>query len=181
VCAVKRPAVFLDRDGTLIEDRGYLSDPAAVEFYPGTIPALRRLASHFELFIVTNQAGIALGITAAEDVARVNEHVADVLARAGISLREVYCCPHSRDDGCLCRKPSPFFLLKAAEDHGIDLARSFVVGDHPHDVQCALNANARGILVLTGHGSAHGDEVPPGGEVVQGIIEAADLILGRQE
>ena len=171
--------MFLDRDGTLIEDRGYLSDPASVEFFPATISALQRLARHFELFLVTNQAGIALGITPAEAVARVNDYVADVLARAGAPLRAVYCCPHSREDGCLCRKPSPHFLLKAAADHGIELARSFVVGDHPHDVQCGLNAKARGILVLTGHGSAHGDEVPPGGEVVQGITEAAELILGR--
>lgn len=179
VSAPGRPAVFLDRDGTLIEDRGYLGDPADVVFYPGTVGALARLAPRFELFIVTNQAGISLGLTPADAVARVNDYVVAHLARAGIRIREVYCCPHARDDGCACRKPSPYFLRAAAREHGIDLARSFVVGDHPHDVQCGLNAEARGILVLTGHGSEHEKELPPGSATARGIVEAADLILGE--
>jgi D-glycero-D-manno-heptose 1,7-bisphosphate phosphatase len=172
-----RPAVFLDRDGTLIEDRGYLADPEAVRFIPGAVDALRRLGRSYELFIVTNQGGVAAGITPLDGVRRVNEHVAEVLGRAGAAIRAVYCCPHRRSDGCPCIKPKPHFLREAEREHRIDLARSFVVGDHPHDVELAANAGARGIYVLTGHGANHRDELTVACIIVPGISEAADHIL----
>lgn len=173
-----RPAVFLDRDGTLIEDRGFLADPAEVELFPGTVPALQRLGGAYELFIVTNQQGVAEGITPLAGVQRVNEHVVAVLRRAGIVIRDVYCCPHRRSDGCDCIKPRPHFLRTAAREHGIDLSRSFVVGDHPHDVELAANAGAAGIYVLTGHGGKHLREITVPCVVVPGIVEAVHHILG---
>ncbi len=124
------PAIFLDRDGTLIEDRGYLSSPSQAVFYPETVPALWRLQSHFVLFIVTNQIGVSRGILRMEDANRVNMHVVQSLKDEGVAIREVYCCPHTREDGCACIKPKPFFLVKAAQDHGVDLSRSFVVGPY---------------------------------------------------
>jgi len=171
-----QPAVFLDRDGTLIEDRGHLGDPSQVAFYPETFPALRRLGGQFLLFIVTNQNGIAKGVTTPEGVRRVNDFVVRRLAEEGIEIREVYCCPHERSDGCECIKPSPYFPRQAERDHGVDLARSFMVGDHPPDVELAANVGARGLFVLSGHGAKHRDELRVPCEVVSGISEAADRI-----
>ena len=173
----KRPAVFLDRDGTIIEDCGYLSDPAQVKFFDDTIPALLRLQERFTLFIVTNQSGVSLGVTSREDVERVNRFVAEQLAGAGVRITETYVCPHTRDDNCECIKPKPFFLLKAQKDYNIDLQPSYTVGDHPHDIAFAVDNGARGIYVLTGHGMAHKDQLPQGSIVASGIGEAADIIL----
>ena len=171
-----RPAVFLDRDGTLIEDRGHLCDPAQVAFFPETAPSLRRLGGRFLLFIVTNQSGVAMGFARAEEVRRVNDFVVAHLLGEGVEIREVYTCPHQRSDGCACMKPNPFFLRKAEADHGVDLSRSFVVGDHPADVELAANAGARGIYVLSGHGEKHRAEVRVPCAVVPGISEAVDRV-----
>ena len=172
-----RPAVFLDRDGTIIEDRGHLRDPAQVIFFHDAFDALRRLQEHFLLFIVTNQPGIAEGILSQSDADRVNTCVVAGLAKAGVRITDVYVCPHRRIDGCSCIKPKPYFLQEAAARHQIDLGESFVIGDHPHDVLLARNACATGIYVLTGHGAKHLRELPAGTVVVTGIREAAIHIL----
>lgn len=177
--AEKRYAVFLDRDGTLIEDRGYLADPSQVHFLPGTIGALRRLQEDFLLFMVTNQAGVAEGVLAPEDVDRVNRHVVERLAEQGIRISAVYTCPHRRSDGCECIKPKPYFLQKAAEEFGVDLRRAFVVGDHPHDVAFAEGVGAQGVYVCTGHGCKHLGELSPDATVVPDIRAAAEWILSR--
>lgn len=171
-----RPAVFLDRDGTIIEDRGHLSQPSQAVFFAGTVSALRRLNEHFALFIVTNQSGVAKGLLTLEDVGRVNTHVASYLAGFGIRIIDTYVCPHDSSDGCECIKPKPYFLRKAEREHGIDLARSFAVGDHPHDVAFAENAGASGIYVLSGHGRKHRHEVREDVRIAAGIEEAADII-----
>ncbi|MBI3821315.1 MAG: HAD-IIIA family hydrolase [Planctomycetes bacterium] len=174
---MKKPAVFLDRDGTLIEDAGFLRDVAQVDFYPQTFLALRRLAD-FVLFIVTNQSGIAKGHICIEEARAVNDYVVRRLAEAGSSIQAVYCCPHQRTDGCACMKPSSYFLRVAERDHEIDLTRSFVVGDHPSDVELAHAVGAKGIYVLTGHGVKHCAELKVPGIVVADIGAAADVILG---
>lgn len=167
------PAVFLDRDGTLIEDQGHLGCPSQVAFFPDTAAALRLLQRDFRLFIVTNQLGIAEGVVTAVQVDRVNDFVRARLARAGIRIEATYCCPHRRADGCGCIKPNPHFPREAAERFGLDLSTSFVVGDHPHDVELARRAGAVGIYVLTGHGAKHQGDLPVGTEVASGILEAA--------
>ncbi len=172
-----RPAVFLDRDGTLIEDRGHLREASEVVFYPDAVGALRRLQEHFLLFLVTNQPWVARGILTLEDVNRVNARVVSYLAEHGVTISAVYVCPHEQSDGCSCIKPKPHFLRKAAAEHEVDLRRSFTIGDHPHDVEFARSVGARGIYVRTGHGSKHVAELPPGEIVVAGIGEAADRIL----
>ena len=173
---MKRPAVFLDRDGTLIEDAGFLRVATDVDFYSQTIPALRRLGD-FSLFIVTNQSGIAQGHISADEAHAVNEHVVRRLSEAGINIRAVYCCPHQRTDECECMKPKPYFLKSAALDHQIELQRSFVVGDHPSDVELAQAVGATGIFVLTGHGAKHLGELHAPGAVVADIGAAVELIL----
>ncbi len=174
------PAVFLDRDGTIIEDHGYLSDPSQVEFFQDTVPALLRLQKIFQLFIVTNQSGVALGMITREDVDRVNTFVAAQLADAGVKIRETYVCPHVWADGCECIKPKPYFLNKAVKDHYVDLSASWAVGDHPHDVEFAGNNGARGIYVLTGHGTRHQADLPEGTILAEGIGEAVDIILNYE-
>ncbi len=174
-------AVFLDRDGTLIEDLGDLSCESQVKFFDGTFAALSRLGERYKLFIVTNQPGVALGRITIEDVRHVNDYVRDTLRGHGVEIIELYVCPHARGDGCCCIKPKVHFLKIAEADHAIDLRRSFVVGDHPHDVELANNGGAKGIYVLTGHGSMHLDDVPEGVVVAEGILEAADMILSEWE
>ena len=175
------PAIFLDRDGTIIEDRGYLHDPSDVVFFPETFEALRMLRDHFALFVVTNQGGIAEGAITRDEVSRVNCHLLAVLSANDIEVVDVYVCPHQRTDKCCCIKPSPYFLERAADRYGIDLRASYRVGDHPHDVELAKSVGACGIYVLTGHGRKHLGELMQGEdvEIATGIKEAADKIVAR--
>jgi histidinol-phosphate phosphatase family protein len=172
----KRFAVFLDRDGTLIEDSGFIRDPSEVIFYPNTLSALGRLRE-FALFIVTNQNGIAKGKLSSEEARRVNDHVVRCLAEAGVEILETYCCPHERRDDCKCIKPKPFFLRLAESEYEIDLANSWVVGDHPQDAELAINAGARGIYVLSGHGQKHLPELSVSCDIVKDIGEAVERII----
>ncbi len=174
-----RPAVFIDRDGTLIQDRGYLSRPDQVEFFPESVPALRRLQQRFVLFIVTNQSGVAKGLTSLEEVRGVNDHVVRRLAAGGVEIRDVYCCPHGPEDGCACRKPGLEFPRRARAEHGIDLAASFAVGDHPCDVELAAAFGGKGVFVRTGHGEHHVADLKVPCTVVPSIAEAAGIILGE--
>ena len=176
-----RIAVFLDRDGTIIEDRGDLFHPSQVVFFRNTIPSLRQLSKCFDLFIVTNQSGVAKGVISIQDVERVNSYIISHLAKSGVRIVETYVCPHNRSDGCQCIKPNPYFLLKAEKDHWIDLKRSFVIGDHPHDVDFGTNAGANAIYVLTGHGMKHREGISRDTVVAAGIREAAELILDRMK
>lgn len=172
-----RAAVFLDRDGTIIEDRGHLADPSQVAFFPETIEALAALQKHFQLFIVTNQSGVGKGLIELEAVRRVNEHVVSALRDRGIEITDTYVCPHRREDNCECIKPRPHFLEKAAAEHGIDLRRSFSIGDHPCDAELAGRVGGQGLYILTGHGEKHRHEVPPGTVVLANLKAAADWIL----
>jgi histidinol-phosphate phosphatase family protein len=176
---IPRPAVFLDRDGTIIEDRGHLFHPAQVEFFSDTVSSLQRLQEHFDLFIVTNQSGVAKGAISIQDVACVNYHIVSHLAEFGVRIVATYVCPHDRTDRCSCIKPKPYFLRKAEKDHCIDLQYSFVIGDHPHDVEFAMEVGANGIYVLSGHGMKHREGLSRDTAVVAGIREAADLILSH--
>jgi L-threonylcarbamoyladenylate synthase len=169
--------VFLDRDGTIIEDRGHLRDRSQVVFLPEAFGALRRLQEEFLLFIVTNQSGIAEKAITRQDADSVNAHVVARLADAGIRVTDVYVCPHSRQDGCSCIKPHPHFLRQAAMQYRLDLRRSFAVGDHPHDVELARVVGAQGVYVLTGHGERHLAELPSDASVARDIGQAAERIL----
>jgi len=173
----KKVAIFLDRDGTIIEDNGHLSDLSEVVFFQKAFEALLRLRKYFLLFIVTNQPGVASGLISREDVNYINSGIVKRFTQAGIEIADIYVCPHERSNNCDCIKPKPYFLQKAAKDYHIDLQQSFVVGDHPCDVQLAKNAGARGIYVLTGHGRKHVAELPEDTEIASGIMGAAEKII----
>jgi histidinol-phosphate phosphatase family protein len=170
------PAIFLDRDGTIIEDRGHITSPRQIVFYEYTFEALKKLQQKYKLFIVTNQSGIAKGIVNPDQVRAVNTHIAETLNAQGITITDVYVCPHQRDDNCKCIKPKPYFTQKAAADHDIDLKRSFSIGDHPCDVQLAHNAGGKGIYLLTGHGKKHLPELTGSETIAKNLAEAAKFI-----
>lgn len=148
-------AVFLDRDGTLIEERNYLSRPEQVAIFPGVPPALRRLqAAGFKLFIVSNQSGVGRGYFTLADVEKVNAHLLRELARAEVRFEKVYIAPEAPDQPSRGRKPSPQFLFDARDEFGIALADSYTIGDKLIDAECGWNAGVgQSILVRTGYGA----------------------------
>ena len=175
-----RPAIFLDRDGTLIDDLGFVSDPTQAVLLPGTIEALQLLQPQYDLFMVTNQVGVARGLITMAEVDLVNGKIVAELAAAGIVIRQTYVCPHERSEDCPCHKPKPFFLHQAAADYGIDLARSWTIGDHEHDVTFGEAVGGSGIFVLTGHGAGHQHELRPETIVVADLLAAAKLIVEQE-
>lgn len=143
--------VFLDRDGTVIVDKEYLSDPAGVEFEPNAVEALRRLHSAgYGLIFVSNQSGIGRGLMTREQSEAVHRRTLDLLAAAGIPITGTYICPHAPWDACDCRKPSPVLLHQAAAEHRIDFAKSFMIGDKKSDVDCGRKVGARTALYARG-------------------------------
>lgn len=137
-------ALFLDRDGTLMTDVGYPSDPDQVRLLPGVLPAMARLHEvGFALVVVSNQSGIGRGIISADQARAVHDRLVVELRAGGVELEGAYYCPHSPTDGCGCRKPSPALVFKAAGDLGLDLTASFFVGDKPSDLETGRRAGCR--------------------------------------
>lgn len=148
-----KPAVFLDRDGTIIEEKGYLDRTGAIVLYKSSVKALKRLReAGFSLVVVTNQSGVARGYFSLDVLHSINKKMKNMFLKSGIKLDGIYYCPHHPDDDCGCRKPEPGMIKRAAKELKIDLRRSYVIGDREHDVQLANKAGAKGILVLTGYG-----------------------------
>ena len=142
------PAIFVDRDGTIMEDCDYCSDPKDVRVFPGVPEALRRLKSRgFKLIIITNQSGIGRGLMTIEQYRAVE---AEVLRQLDGLIDATYFCPDVPGPNSNCRKPAPGMILQAKQEHGIDLARSFFIGDKEIDVECGRNAGVGTIRVQTG-------------------------------
>jgi D-glycero-D-manno-heptose 1,7-bisphosphate phosphatase len=177
-CKINR-AIFLDRDGTIIEDRGVISLSDDVEIFPFAIQALRMLQEKYLLFIVTNQSAVGLGKVSKEAVARVNMHVASLFESHGITIQQVYCCAHAKDDNCNCIKPNPYFIREAVREYKVDVSQSYSVGDHPHDVEFGKAAGGNGLYVLTGHGKKHLGAVAPDTLCFENILDAACWILKK--
>jgi len=179
-----RRAVFLDRDGTLNIEKEYLSDPAKLEIFPGTGPALRRLMdAGFLLFIVTNQSGIGRGIYTEADMHAVNARLSSELAKDGVRFEKIYFSPEHPAQPSRGRKPNPQFLFDARDEFRVDLAQSCMVGDKLIDLQCGWNAGVlASILVRTGYGAATERERPDEvrrGTVSDSITTAVEWILAR--
>ena len=181
---MSRPAVFLDRDGTIIVEKVYLADPEGVELIPGTVEALQRLrAAGLLLVIVTNQAGIARGRYTTEDYHAVAARLSEMLARHGVVLDGTYFCPHHPEwsGPCDCRKPDTGMYRHAADALNIDVARSFYVGDKITDVEPAMTLGGQGILVRTGYGAESEAKAPEGVRVVDDLLEASGVIIDGTE
>ena len=149
----RRPGVFLDRDGTIAEEVGYLNHASRFRMFPFVPAAIRRLNdSGLPVFVVTNQSGVGRGYFPESLVHTVHDLMIQQLAAAGAHLDGVFYCPHISTELCACRKPGTGMLDQSSAEHGIDLQRSFVVGDRYADVELANRTGARGILVRTGYG-----------------------------
>ena len=157
---MKRRAVFIDRDGTVSEEVGYVNHPSRLRLFPFAADAIRMLNDHGWLAIlVTNQAGVARGYFSEDLVGQVHERLRNQLEERGARIDAIYYCAHHPTVGpppyradCDCRKPKPGLIQRAARDFEIDLAQSWMIGDRYGDIELARNAGLRGALVLTGYG-----------------------------
>ena len=182
-------AVFLDRDGTINEEKDYLSRIEDFTFISGAPEAIGRLKeASYKVIVVTNQSGVARGYFSGEDVDRLHEHIQRELAKIGTAVDAFYLCPHHPEKGqgefkvdCDCRKGKPGMLLQAAAEHGIDLTASWMVGDKRADLEAGRAAGCRSLLVRTGYGL--GEQGKGAGELAEAVVDdlsaAADYILGK--
>ena len=148
-----RRAAFLDRDGTICEEMGYVNHVDRLQIFPFAAAAIRQLnEAQVPVIVVTNQSGVARDIFPESLVHQVHEKMISELAAGGARIDGIYFCPHKTEDACECRKPNPGLLERAAREHALDLAASWVVGDRYADLEMAHAAGGRGILVMTGYG-----------------------------
>ena len=179
-------AVFLDRDGTIIVEKGYLSDPDQVEWIEGALAGLKKLCgAGFLLFIVTNQSGIGRGFYTERDMHSVNQRIVNLAAKAGVAFERIYYAAEAPETPSYGRKPSPQFLLAAGRDYRVSLALSYMIGDKLSDLQCGWNAGVRkSILVKTGYGQKLLQQKSidlSRAEIAENLDAAADWILQNTE
>ena len=155
----KNKMVALDRDGTLVDDPGYVHKIEDFKFLPGVVEGLKLLSKEFIFVIITNQSGINRGIFTHEDYQKFNEHTINMLKKNNIEIKKTYCCPHTPNELCDCRKPSTKYINQAVKEFDIDVKNSWVIGDHPHDVEMGIKAGCKGVYLLTGHGKKHFDDM----------------------
>lgn len=169
-------SVFIDRDGTITKDKGYITDVSSLELIPGAARALNGFHSlGFLVILVTNQSAVGRGYITDDELAKIHERLKQLLSREGSHLDAIYVCPHHPDDGCDCRKPKPGLIRRACGDFDIDTTRSYIIGDQKADVELGRREAITTILVLTGHGKKTAEETSPD-YVVNDILEAEMLI-----
>ncbi len=181
---MKRRAVFLDRDGTINEQMGYINHLSRFRLLPGVAAAIASLnRQHIPVFVVTNQSGLARGYFPESLLAAVHERMVELLARERAHLDGIYICPHHPEAKekkyrlkCDCRKPGTGLFARAAREHDVDLPGSFVVGDRWSDLRAAAACRAAGILILTGYGRGEYEFVGPAQDIQPQFI-ADDLCM----
>lgn len=190
---MSRPAVFLDRDGTIIDDTGYPSRFDQIRIFPRSFAAVRRLnEAGFPVIVVTNQSGVGRGFLTEEELGGLHRGLAAAFAAQGARLDAFYYCPHYAPSSdprygieCLCRKPQPEIGLRAAADLGLDLSRSFMIGDKMDDVNFGRAIGATPILVLTGYGREARRKLAEKAALPEAVAadlgEAVDWILARKK
>ncbi|MFH1324023.1 MAG: D-glycero-beta-D-manno-heptose 1,7-bisphosphate 7-phosphatase [Nanoarchaeota archaeon] len=176
-------AIFLDRDGTINIDNGYTHKTQDLKFYPDVFKALSLLKRNFKFIIITNQSGIGRGYYTEDEFHKFNNHIVNELKKNGIEIKKTYYCPHHPDENCNCRKPNISSIKKAEKEFNIDLNRSWMIGDHPCDMELGKNAGVRSIYLLTGHGAKHLEEARKFNPdyIAAEISQAADYILFNKE
>lgn len=177
----KIKAIILDRDGTLIEDKDYAYKIEDFELLPGVIEGLNILQKNFLLFIVTNQSGIGRGYYSESDFFKFNNHLIKVLEENQIKIEKTFCCPHIKEEKCECRKPKIKYIEDIVDGWNIDIEESWMIGDHPSDIQFGINGGCKTIFLTTGHGYKHIDELKFLGikptKICDNFLEAAREIL----
>ncbi len=172
-------AVFLDRDGTIMFDPGYISDPGKVEIFGEDVPALKALKeAGYLLIIITNQSGIGRGYFSADDLQKVNLRMCVLFEEKGVWFDGIYVCPHIDENKCTCRKPQPGLIFRAAREHDIDIPFSYVIGNSRSDVMAGVAAGCRLNFLL---GAEKGSLSKNGILSVGSIEDAAEIILGLDE
>ncbi len=178
--AVRRPAVFLDRDGTITRYVEYCRRPEDLRLLPGAAAAIRRLNDAGRLVVVvTNQSAIGRGWLTVEQLDAIHAKLHRRLRRFGARVDAIYYCPHHPDDGCVCRKPRPGMVLRAARELNVDLSTSFTVGDRLFDVASGQAAGVRSVLLRCGHPAESIDGIVPDHEAPD-LAAAVDWILGTR-
>ncbi len=177
-----RAAVFIDRDNTIVEDPGYLHDPARVALKPHAALGLARItAAGWPVIVISNQSGIARGMFGVDAYHAVMARIRELLAPHGARLDADYFCPHLTEitGPCECRKPGTLLFRRAAAEHGLDLARSWYLGDRWRDVEPATLLGGRGLLIGAAEGSEDAREAEVHGIMKAANLEAAARIVGR--
>lgn len=175
--------MVLDRDGTIIDECSYLSDPDQVKLLPGAAEALRRLKGMgLGLAVVTNQSAVGRGFFSEQRLKEIHQRLGEILKSEGIQLDGLYYCPHKPEDECWCRKPGIGLMKQASDELGFDLGGSFVIGDKMSDIEMGQHAGAVTFLVRTGYGTqAAADPAVAADHVVADLVEAAEKIAGLLE
>jgi D-glycero-D-manno-heptose 1,7-bisphosphate phosphatase len=170
--------ILLDRDGTIIQERHYLSDPDQVELVHGAADGLRRLSvMGLSLIVITNQSGIGRGFFDAAQLTLIHRRLCELLAQERVYLHGIYHCPHTPADDCPCRKPSPGLVARASAEWGFDPHSAFVIGDKPCDIELGQRLGATTFLVRTGYGAQIATQATVNPDyIVDGIWEAALVI-----
>ena len=172
-----KAAIILDRDGVLVEDTGFVHKLEDFKLIKNAVEGLE-LLKKYKLFIITNQSGIGRNHYTLDDFKKFNNHLISELKKRRIKIEKTYYCPHRPEDKCECRKPKTKFLDDAEKDFGIDLKKSFVIGDRKSDIELGQNAHCKTILVLTGNGSRIKNDVNPD-YVAEDLLDAAKWILEK--
>ncbi len=174
-----KKAIFLDRDGTIIEEVDFLSKADEAVLFPFTIEALRLLSkAGFVFFVTTNQSGVARGYFGASAIAAIHAKIQGDLNKAGLSIESFHYCPHFPDDGCRCRKPSTGMIEEAIKNFDVDLGNSWTIGDKKLDIGMGFNAATKTALVCTGYGKEHALLLERKPDIVaENLLEAAKLIV----
>jgi D-glycero-D-manno-heptose 1,7-bisphosphate phosphatase len=171
--------VILDRDGTMVIDRGYLDDPAGLQFLPGAAAGLRLLYSRgYRLVVITNQSGVGRGLFPIERVYAMNAHLERMAEAAGFRLEHIYFCPHAPEAGCECRKPALGLMMQAAAELGFDPAGAIVIGDKDSDIEFGRRAGA--LTMLIGPRGSRPAPTPAPDYIVENLQQAADIIDSRR-
>ncbi len=180
IMAKKKTAVFLDRDGTLNFDPGYLNKVEEFRFLPRVKSALKLLSeSGLCLFVISNQSGIGRGLISPENLKKIHQKMTRELKRKGVILKGIFICPHSPSDECSCRKPSPKLIFKAARLHRLNLWNSYIVGDKWTDVETGVRAGLQTVLVAGRKAKSNGVIQPD--YIAKDLFRAAQWILHRHK
>ncbi len=174
----RRQFAVVDRDGTIIVERDYLSDPRQIEFLPGAVRGLRRLLGiGLGLVVVTNQSAVGRGLFDEAHLDLIHRQLRELLEAEGVQLEGIYFCPHTPEDDCSCRKPKPGLIERAAKELDFDLQASFVIGDKPADIEMGRRVRATTFLVRTGYGAEFiGDATVHPDYVADDLWVAAQMI-----
>ncbi len=176
--AKRSPAVFLDRDGTVIEEAEYLHEPERIRVLPNALEGMKRFQDMgYRIVLITNQPGIGIGYYSKEDFYRVNRALFKQVSAAGILVDKVYFCPHSKSEKCDCRKPGQALIRRAAEDLNLDLTRSVMIGDKTSDIETGRRAGMKTVIVRTGFGGKDGEYDIKPDWIAGDLLDAAEQVL----